>query len=75
MNIGIGYALGALFCLAYAFIVGGLALTNNEGLFKLVRMKLGKKTTDKTAKTLSIVMSVIMLCIGIFLLIFGFMQG
>lgn len=66
-----GWALGGLLCILYMLIVGGLALKKSPGLIKLVKLKLGKKTTDKTAVTLSLVMAVIMGVAGIVLFAIG----
>ncbi len=66
-----GYALGGLACILYTLIVGGLALKKSPGLIKLIRMKMGKKTTDKTAITLALVMSGIIGVAGIVLIVIG----
>ena len=66
-----GWALGGLACILYTVIVGGLALKKSPGLIKLIRMKLGKKITDKTAITLSLVMAAIFAVAGIVLFIIG----
>lgn len=66
-----GWALGGLACLIYTVIVGGLALKKSPGLIKLVRMKMGKKTTDQTAITLSLVMAAIFGVAGIVLIVIG----
>jgi hypothetical protein len=60
-----GWALGGLLCILYTLIVGGLALKKSPGLIKLVKMKMGKNTTDKTAVTLSIVMAAVVGVAGI----------
>jgi hypothetical protein len=52
-----GWALGGILCIIYTLVVGGLALKKSPGLIKLVKMKMGKDTTDKTAITLSLVMA------------------
>ncbi len=64
-----GWALGGLLCILYTLIVGGLALKKSPGLIKLVKMKMGKNTTDKTAVTLSIVMAAVVGVAGIVLFI------
>jgi hypothetical protein len=57
--------LVGIFCLLYAVIVGYFAYKKSPGLIKLVKMKLGKKMTDKTAIIVCYVMAVIMLVLGI----------
>jgi len=66
-----GWALGGLICIIYMLAVGGLALAKSPGLIKLVKMKLGKKTTDKGAITISLVMAGIAGAAGIVLFIIG----
>lgn len=66
-----GWALGGLACMIYTVIVGGLALKKSPGLIKIVKMKLGKKTTDQTAVTVSLVMAALFGIAGIVLFIIG----
>ncbi|NCA99133.1 MAG: hypothetical protein EOM08_03315 [Clostridia bacterium] len=66
-----GWALGGLACFLYTVIIGGLALKKSPGLIKIVKMKLGKKTTDQTAITLSLVMAGLSGIAGIILFITG----
>ena len=54
-----GWALGGLLCILYTVVVGGLALNKSPGLIKIVKMKMGKKTTDETAIKISLAMAVI----------------
>ena len=67
-----GWALGGLLCIIYTLVVGGLALKKNPGLIKIVKMKLGKKTTDQAAITISLVMAAVFGVAGIILLVIGF---
>lgn len=69
-----GWALGGLACLIYAAIVGGLAYKKSPGLVKLVKMKMGKKTTDQTAITISMVMAGVVGIAGIVLIVIGLSQ-
>ena len=69
-----GWALGGLICIIYMLVVGGLALKKSPGLIRLVKMKLGKKTTDKSAVTISLVMAGIIGAVGIALFIIGAVQ-
>ncbi len=66
-----GWALGALLCFIYTFIVGGLALKKSPKLIKIVKMKLGQKTTDQTVITISLVMAGLVGVAGIILLVIG----
>lgn len=66
-----GWALGGLVCIIYTLAVGGLALKRSPGLIKLVKLKLGKRITDKTAITISLVMAVVVGIGGIVLFIIG----
>lgn len=66
-----GWALGGLACFLYTGIVGSLALKKSPGLIKIVKMKLGKKTTDQTAITVSLVMAALFGVAGIVLIIVG----
>ena len=67
-----GWALGGLACIIYMLVVGGLALKKSPALIKLVKMKLGKKISDKTAVTFSLVMPGIVGAAGIVFLIIGY---
>ena len=74
--MGIGYLLGGMFCLAYAVLVsyfGGIK--KNPWLLKMVKMKLGKKMTDETAARISLGFGIFMGAVGVFLLVFGAIQG
>lgn len=64
-----GWALGGLLCILYTVVIGGLALNKSPGLIKIVRMKMGKKTTDETAIKVSLAMAVIFGIAGIVLFI------
>lgn len=66
-----GWVLGGLLCIIYTLVVGGLALKKSPGLIKLVKMKMGKNTTDKTAIALSLVMAGVIGAAGIVFFILG----
>ncbi len=66
-----GWVLGGLLCVIYMLVVGGLALKKSPGLIKLVKMKMGKNTTDKAAITLSLVMAGVIGAAGIVFFILG----
>ncbi len=70
--MSIGYLLGGLFCLLYMFGVGYFGgIKKNPGLLNLVKKKINKKMSDKTAATISLVFAIIIGLVGVFLLIFG----
>lgn len=74
--MGIGYLLGGILCLAYAFpvvIFGGIK--KSPGLLKLVKMKLGKGMSDEKAAKICLVFGSIVGLIGIVLLVIGAIQG
>ncbi len=70
--MGTGYLLGGIACVLYAVIVGGLGgLKKSPALLKMVKLKLGKNMSDKTAATICIVMALTILAVGLFLFVFG----
>jgi len=74
--MGIGYLLGGIACLLYTFFVGYFGgIKKSPGLLKLVKMKLNKNMSDDAAAKVCIVAAVIMLAGGVFLFIFGAIQG
>jgi len=46
-----GWTIGGIACMLYAAGVGYAAYKKSPGLIKLIKMKLGKKMTDKSAIT------------------------
>ena len=71
-----GYLLGGIACLLYALPVGYFGgIKRSPGLLKMVKAKLSKKMSDDKAATTCIVMAFIVGAAGIFLLIFGALQG
>ncbi|MFC1911568.1 hypothetical protein ACFLXG_00175 [Chloroflexota bacterium] len=74
--MGIGYLLGGIACLLYAALVGYFGgIKKSPGLLKLVKMKLNKNMSDDAAAKISLIAAVIMLAVGIFLFVFGAIQG
>ncbi len=74
--MGIGYLLGGIACLLYAVLVGYFGgIKKSPGLIKLVKMKLNKNMSDDAAAKTSLIAAVIMFAVGIFLFIFGAIQG
>ncbi len=74
--MGIGYLLGGIACLLYAVLVGYFGgIKKSPGLLKLVKMKLNKNMSDDAAAKTSLIAAVIMLAVGIFLFVFGAIQG
>ena len=74
--MGTGYLLGGIACLLYAALVGYFGgIKKSPGLLKLVKMKINKKMSDAAAATISRVVAGVVLAVGIFLFIFGAIQG
>ena len=74
--MGIGYLLGGIACLLYTVFVwyfGGIK--KSHGLLKLVKMKLNKKMSDAAAAKICLVAAGVMFAVGIFLFVFGAIQG
>ena len=74
--MGIGYLLGGIACLFYAFLVGYFGgIKKSPGFLRLVKMKLNKNMSDDAAVKISLVAAGVVLAAGIFLFIFGAIQG
>ncbi|MFC2069230.1 hypothetical protein ACFLTP_09545 [Chloroflexota bacterium] len=74
--MGIGYLLGGIACLLYAVLVGYFGGINKSPRFlKLVKMKINKNMSDNTAVKISLVAAFVVLAGGVFLFIFGVVQG
>ena len=74
--MGMGYLLGGIACLLYTFLVGYYGgIKKSPGLLKLVKMKLNKNMSDDAAAKTSLIAAVVMLAVGIFLFVFGAIQG
>ena len=74
--MGIGYLLGGIACLLYTVFVGYFGgIKKSPGLLKIVKMKLNKNVSDAAAAKISFVAVGVMLAVGIFLFIFGAIQG
>ncbi|MCD4826940.1 MAG: hypothetical protein K8Q99_04100 [Acholeplasmataceae bacterium] len=74
--MGIGYLLGAIAAFLYAGFVGYFGgIKKNAGLIRLVKAKIGKNMKDQTAANWCIGMSIFMLVLGIFLIVFGLIQA
>ena len=74
--MGIGYLLGGIACLLYTVFVGYFGgIKKSPGLLKLVKMKINKNMSDEAAAKTSLIAAVIVLAGGVFLFIFGAIQG
>ena len=74
--MGTGYLLGGIACLLYAVLVGYFGgIKKSPGLLKLVKMKLNKKMSDASAAKIASIAAIVVLAGGIFLFIFGAIQG
>jgi len=74
--MGIGYLLGGIACFIYAVLVGYFAgIKKAPMLIKMTKKKLNKNMSDETAAKIALGMSIVMLAIGIFLLVYGGIKG
>ncbi len=74
--MGIGYLLRGVACLLHAALVGYFGgIKKSPGLLKLVKAKLNKNMSGDAAAKISLVAAGLMLAAGIFLFIFGAIQG
>ena len=74
--MGTGYLWGGIACLLYAAPVGYFGgIKKSPGLLKLVKMKLNKNMSDDAAAKISLWAAGAVLAVGIFLFIFGAIQG
>ena len=60
-----GWVIGGIACMLYSLIVGYFAYKKSPGLIKLVKMKMGKKMTEKGAITTTWVMVGLIFVFGI----------
>ncbi|MFC1903138.1 hypothetical protein ACFLX4_03630 [Chloroflexota bacterium] len=74
--MGIGYLLGGIACLLYAVLVGYFGgIKKSPGFLKLVKMKTNKNMSDDAAAKTSLIAAGVVLAGGVFLFIFGAIQG
>lgn len=74
--MGTGYLLGGMACIIYMLSVGYFGgIKKSPGLLKLVKMKLNKNMTDEVAAKICIIFAAIIGAGGVFLFIFGAIQG
>ncbi len=72
----IGYLLFGIACLIYMVGVayfGGIK--KSPCLIKIVKLKLGKNMTDEKAAKLCLIFGLLVGAVGVFLLVFGAVQG
>ena len=74
--MGIGYLLGGVACLLYAALVGYFGgIKKSSGVLRLAKMKINKNMSDDAAAKLCLIAGGVVLAVGIFLFIFGAIQG
>ncbi len=74
--MAIGYLLGGIAALIYCGFVGYLgAIKRSPTILKLVKLKLGKGMSDDRAAIICLVFAALIGALGIFLLIYGGIQG
>jgi len=70
--MSMGYLLGGMFCIAYMVLVGFFGgIKKLPSILKLVKMKLNKNMSDKTAGVICLVFGGLVGAIGGFLLVYG----
>jgi len=68
--------LGGIACLLYTVFVGYFGgIKKSPGLLKLVKMKINRNMSDAAAAKISLVAAGVVLAAGVFLFIFGAIQG
>jgi len=74
--MGIGYLLGGIACLLYAILVGYFGgIKKSPGVLRLAKMKINKNMSDGAAAKLCLFAGGVALAVGVFLFIFGAIQG
>jgi len=74
--MGIGYFLGGVACLLYTVYVGYFGgIKKSPGVLRLTKMKINKNMSDDAAAKTSLIAAGVVLAVGIFLFIFGAIQG
>ena len=69
--VTMGYIIGGIACVLYAVFVYYIAIKKPPALLRLVKMKFGKKTTDKTAVIVCCVMASLAAAGAVVLFIFA----
>jgi hypothetical protein len=74
--MGIGYLLGGIFCILYFLGVGILGgVKKSPVVLKLAKQKLGKTMSDEKAAKICLIMGIVLGLVGVFLFVFGAIQG
>jgi hypothetical protein len=64
-----GYVIGGIACVLYAAFVYYVAIKRPPAVIKMVKLKLGRRMSDKTASIICYVFASIVLAVGILLFI------
>ncbi len=64
-----GYVIGGIACVLYAAFVYYVAVMKPPSIIKIVKLKVGKKMSDKAAVILCYVFASVVLAVGILLFI------
>jgi hypothetical protein len=68
--------LGGIECLLYAVLVGNFGGTKKSpGVLRLAKMKINKNMSDDVAARICLIAGGVVLAVGIFLFVFGAIQG
>ena len=74
--MGIGYLLGGIACLLYGVPVGYFGgIKKSPGLIRYTKMKTNKNMNDDAAVRILLIAAGVALAVGIFLFVFGAIQG
>ena len=74
--MGIGYLLGGIACLLYAVLVGYFGgIKKSPGVLRLAKMKINKSMSDAAAAKICLIAGGVVLAVGVFLFVFGAIQG
>ena len=75
MTIGIGYFLGGLFLILYGIMCFYIGFKKPKTLFKITKMKLGKKRSDETIVKICYIFSAVTIVLGIVVFYIGYMNA
>jgi hypothetical protein len=64
-----GYVIGGIVCVLYAVFVYYVAIMRPPSIIKIVKLKLGRKMSDKKASIVCYIFASIVLAVGILLFI------
>lgn len=75
MTIGVGYYIGGLVLILYGIMCFYIGFKKPTKLFKITKLKVGKKKSDETVVKICYVFSAITIIAGIIVLTVGFLNA